>query len=122
MRIKCLILFIALIKVQETFATLRLPTLFSDHMVIQQNQDAPFWGWSEPNATITISCSWDNEIHKVTATNKAKWNTTIKTPSAGGPYTITIAERNTIVLHYVMIGEVWLLSGQSNMEWTPGAN
>ncbi|MEP7324174.1 MAG: sialate O-acetylesterase, partial [Saprospiraceae bacterium] len=52
---------------------------------------------------------------------RAKWYTTIKTPAAGGPYTITISERNTIVLHYVMIGEVWLLSGQSNMEWTTGA-
>lgn len=102
-------------------ATLRLPTLFSDHMVLQQKQDVPFWGWSEPNANITISCSWDNEVHKVTATKQAKWNTLIKTPAAGGPYTITITEHNVLVLHYVMIGEVWLLSGQSNMEWTPGS-
>ncbi len=101
-----------------SYATVRVPALFADHMVLQQNQEVPFWGWADPNATISISCSWENEIYKITADNKARWMTKIKTPTAGGPYTISITERNTIILHHVMIGEVWLCSGQSNMEWT----
>jgi len=100
-------------------ARVRLPALFSDHMVLQQSQNVVFWGWSDPNAIITISCSWENEVHQVNADNRAHWKTLVKTPTAGGPYTISISERNTIVLHHVMIGEVWLCSGQSNMEWTP---
>ena len=99
-------------------ARLRLPALFSDHMVLQQNQNVVFWGWSDPNATITISCSWETDVHRVNADNKAHWKTLVKTPAAGGPFTISISERNTIILHHVMVGEVWLCSGQSNMEWT----
>lgn len=115
-------LFIALLFFSLTLsARVRVPALFSDHMVLQQKQQVPFWGWSEPNATITISCSWDNEIYKVLADHNAQWKVLVKTPEAGGPYTISISERNTLVLHHVMIGEVWLCSGQSNMEWTPGA-
>lgn len=119
---KIVLHFIALVVfIPQSNATLRLPALFADHMVLQQNQEVPFWGWSDPGASITISCSWETEIHKINATNQARWKTSIKTPTAGGPYTISIMERNTIVLHHVMIGEVWLCSGQSNMEWTPSS-
>lgn len=121
MNLKPLLLLFLLCQVQLSLAKVRLPALFADHMVLQQNQEVPFWGWSEPNAAITISCSWETEVRHIMATNQARWKTTIKTPSAGGPYTVSISERNTIVLHHVMIGEVWLCSGQSNMEWTPGS-
>ena len=122
MKSKYFALFIiGLASFSVSFAAVRLPALFGDHMVLQQNADAPFWGWSEPNATITISCSWDQELHITKADRWAKWKTSIKTPPAGGPFTITISERNTIILHHVMVGEVWLCSGQSNMEWTLGS-
>ncbi len=112
---------ILLISCTPLFSRVRIPGFFGDNMVLQQNADVPFWGWSEPNATISISCSWSDEIYKAKADKNAKWKTSIKTPPAGGPYTITISESNTILLHFVMIGEVWLCSGQSNMEWTVGA-
>lgn len=116
--IKYITVYILLLFPLAAFPEVRLPVLFADNMVLQQNSNVPFWGWSEPNAKITISCSWDNELYTTIADKNAKWKTNVKTPAAGGPYTVTIREKNTLILHHVMIGEVWLLSGQSNMEWT----
>lgn len=86
-------------------------------MVLQQNSQATLWGWSDPSERFTIACSWKNIPDTVRALNSGKWETKVSTPSAGGPYTITIKGRfNTIVLENILIGEVWICSGQSNME------
>lgn len=87
-------------------------------MVLQQNSNVKIWGWSSPAEKILLSNSWNNKTDSVVADNNAKWQIILQTPSAGGPYTITIKGINTIILEDIMIGEVWVCSGQSNMEWS----
>ncbi len=78
----------------------------------------PIWGWSYSTQDITIKVSWDTTTVKVKTDNTAFWGTTLFTPVAGGPHTITVKAGNeTITLKDVMTGEVWLCAGQSNMEW-----
>ena len=104
-------------------ANVRLPHIFGDHMMLQQQSTCPIWGWASPGEKISIKGSWGSET--ITETNSdGKWEARITTKKFGGPYTLTISGNNTIVLNDVMIGEVWLASGQSNMEipmmgWLP---
>ena len=96
-----------------------LPSLFADHMVLQQNSEVAIWGWAEPGESIRIVASWNNtDTMVVKSNNYAKWSTSIRTTSAGGPYTINILGSSHIRLNNVMLGEVWICSGQSNMEWS----
>ena len=103
---------------------LTLPALFSGNMVMQQNAQANIWGWSEPGTKINIETSWGEVASAITDSN-GKWMTSLETPSFGGPFTITVkAAKTEITINNVMIGEVWLCSGQSNMEmplkgWPP---
>lgn len=100
-------------------AFIRLPPIMSSNMVLQQNTKAAIWGWADPSERFIITESWKTETDAVTAMNSGKWVAKISTPPAGGPYTITIKGRaNTIVLENIMIGEVWVASGQSNMEYS----
>ncbi|HEY9007277.1 MAG TPA: sialate O-acetylesterase [Ohtaekwangia sp.] len=101
-------------------AQLRLPSLFDDHMILQQQSPVPIWGWSHPSQDIVIHVSWDTTTIKTKSDNTTYWSTTLYTPPAGGPYTITIKNSwgEQRILQDVMIGEVWLCSGQSNMEWS----
>jgi sialate O-acetylesterase len=101
----------------ELFAIIRLPPIMSSNMVLQQNSQATLWGWASPTERFVIISSWKSTVDSVTALNTGKWKAKISTPAAGGPYTITIKGRfNTIVLENILIGEVWICSGQSNME------
>ena len=96
-------------------AAVRLPSILGSHMVLQQNSEVNLWGWCSPTEKITIKTNWDTITYRTTGESSAKWIQKIKTPAAGGPYKITI--NNTTVLEDVMIGEIWLCSGQSNMEY-----
>lgn len=101
----------------KLYAVIRLPSMMSSNMVLQQNSQATLWGWADPSERFVITSSWKTTVDFVTAYNSGKWKAKISTPTAGGPYTITIKGRNTtIVLDSILIGEVWLCSGQSNME------
>ncbi len=113
-----LLLVLGTVLVASIEAAVRLPAVIADHMVLQQSSTVKLWGWSDPAEAITITPSWDGHSYKTTATNLAKWEITLTTPSAGGPYTIRIEGSNEITLEDVMIGEVWICSGQSNMEWS----
>lgn len=93
-----------------------LPSVFTDHMVLQQNSSVAIWGWAEPAETLRIVTSWNNDTVKVKADNTARWSASIKTIGAGGPYTIQILGSEKLQLSNVMLGEVWICSGQSNME------
>lgn len=97
-------------------ANVRLPSILGSHMVLQQKSEVTLWGWSDAQEKIVIQASWDTTHYTLTGSRDANWSLKIKTPEAGGPYTITITARNTIVLEDVLIGEVWICSGQSNME------
>ena len=101
----------------KLLAIIRLPPVMSSNMVLQQNSQATLWGWADPSERFTITCSWKTSVDSVTAFNSGKWKAKISTPAGGGPYAITIKGRiNTIVLENILIGEVWVCSGQSNME------
>lgn len=98
-----------------------LPSFFSDNMVLQRNAAVKIWGWAGSGEEITITTGWDNAQYKVKADKYATWSITISTPGAGGPYNLNFKGYNEINLKNIMLGEVWLVSGQSNMEWTPAA-
>lgn len=103
----------------NTFGEVVLPSVFSDNMVLQQNSEVAIWGWSDPGETVKIVTGWaKNDTVKVKANNYSFWKTTIKTISAGGPYSIELLGSSHFQLNNVMLGEVWICSGQSNMEWS----
>jgi sialate O-acetylesterase len=99
-----------------SFSNVSLPNFFSDNMVLQRNSTVKFWGWANPHEEIVIKPSWSNEEYKTKATNQATWSIDIPTSKEGGPYTISIKGYNEIILKNILLGEVWLCSGQSNME------
>lgn len=116
------VLITILFFINAAWGNIRLPSVIISHMVLQQQSTATLWGWADPAEKIFVSTSWSNTIDSVIATGDANWKIKIKTPIAGGPYTITLKGRSTIVLEDIMIGEVWVCSGQSNMEWSSHQN
>ena len=97
-------------------AKVELPPIFADNMVLQQQTDAALWGKAEPGKKVTITTSWSKAKVSVTADAQGKWFARVATPVAGGPYEITINDGEAITLKNILIGEVWICSGQSNME------
>lgn len=98
-------------------AKVTLPSVISDNMVLQQQTDAALWGIAEPGKKVTVKASWTNAKTVVTADSRTgKWLVRIATPSAGGPYEISISDGEAVTLKNVLVGEVWFCSGQSNME------
>lgn len=96
---------------------LKLPSILGDHMVLQQNSTANIWGWAAPGEKVEVNTSWDGEKYKAKADADGKWLVETRTAKAGGPYEISIKADVTQVLKNIMLGEVWVCSGQSNMEW-----
>jgi len=88
-------------------------------MVLQQKSEVTFWGWAKTGEKISLTAGWLDSARTVTANTQGEWKIIVRTPVAGGPYDIDIKGYNEIKLTDVLIGEVWLCSGQSNMEWTP---
>ena len=113
-----------LISITMVGQDLELNSIFSDGMVMQQNATAKIWGTAQPNETVSVSASWGEHASAV-AGGDGKWNTSIKTHKAGGPFDLIVSSKQkTIKLSSVLLGEVWLCSGQSNMEmpvsgWPP---
>ena len=95
----------------------KLPSVISSNMVLQQNSIVKFWGWASPGENIIIKGSWLESDITLKADENGSWVTKIKTEKAGGPYNITFTGKNTIELKNILFGEVWFCSGQSNMEW-----
>lgn len=93
-----------------------LPPMFSDNMVLQQQADAPLWGKAKPMKAVKITTSWDGKTYETQADKEGSWKLAVRTPQAGGPYELTFSDGQKLVLKNVMIGEVWICSGQSNME------
>lgn len=116
MKNKITIFVFFLILSNTAFANITLPNIFSDNMVLQRNAEVTIWGWANPQEEVVITPSWNNETYKIKASNQAKWEIVIPTPKEGGPYSISIKGYNEIVLKNILIGEVWICSGQSNME------
>lgn len=109
---------------QKKKSALKLPVLFSDHMVLQQEEEISIWGKDRPNQKISATGSW-GEKKSTHVDQNGNWKLTLKTPKAGGPYSLSVMTKDsTAVFKDVLIGEVWLASGQSNMQmplkgWPP---
>ena len=93
-----------------------LPSFFSDNMVLQQQSECHIWGWAEPGKKVMVLTSWDKKSYSTSAHWDGRFEVIVKTPKAGGPFTIWFSDGDTVQLNNVMIGEVWICSGQSNME------
>jgi len=118
MKTQITVLLIFLSSVHFAWGEVVLPTIFSDHMVLQRNAEVTFWGWGERHEQVTVITGWDNKAYQTKTGKDAKWQLMLPTPEAGGPYEIRVKAENEIVLRDILIGEVWLCSGQSNMEWS----
>jgi sialate O-acetylesterase len=87
-------------------------------MVMQQNAEVEIWGWAKANEVVKITVSWaKDKVYEYPVKSNGDWRMTIQTPKAGGPHSIIIKGYNTITIEDILMGEVWLGSGQSNMEW-----
>jgi len=95
-------------------ADVTLPSIFSDNMVLQQDTSAPVWGKAEPGEDVTVTLQGKKE--QVKTNSDGRWAVKIGTPKSGGPYEMTIEGKNKIVIKNILAGEVWVASGQSNME------
>ena len=95
------------------FAQVRLPKLVSDGMVLQRNSNVRIWGWASEGEDIEVSFQQRNYN---TSTKNGKWEILLENPNIGGPYTMQISGKNSIQLNSIYVGDVWLCSGQSNME------
>lgn len=115
---------------QPAAGDVRLPRVFGDHMVMQRDVPLPVWGWAEPGEAVTVrlvgpgggaaerdEAARDDAAAQVTAGSDGKWFVRLPAVGAGGPYTLRVQGRNVVELTDVRIGEVWVCSGQSNMEW-----
>ena len=112
-------IFLFLLSATCLWAKIELPLIFTDHMVLQQQTQAPIWGKADANKNINIITSWDNKTYKLKSNKEGKWKINLSTPVAGGPYNIIVSDgRNEKRLNDVLIGEVWVCAGQSNMEMT----
>ncbi|MGB9606209.1 MAG: sialate O-acetylesterase, partial [Bryobacteraceae bacterium] len=96
-------------------ADVRLPALIGDHMVLQREQPLRIYGWASPGEAITMRMA--GQTVSVTADASGRWEAWLRPMPAGGPYELAIAGRNTITVRDVLVGEVWVASGQSNMQW-----
>ncbi len=96
-------------------AEVAMPKFFSDNMVLQRDVLIPIWGWANPNEAITVK--FHDQSKTTTADSKGNWMLKLDVEKAGGPFQLIISGENTIQINNVLVGEVWLCSGQSNMEW-----
>lgn len=93
-----------------------LPPLIGDNMVLQQNANIKLWGKSIPNYKLRVMLEWSKDDITVDTDNDGSWSVMVKSPKAGGPYNISFIDKDTLTLKNIYIGEVWLCSGQSNMQ------
>ena len=93
----------------------KLPAIFGSHMVLQQKQKDRVWGSADPGEEVTVTIADQTKTTK--ADDDGKWSVTLDPLPAGGPHTLTVEGKNTVTFDDVLVGEVWLCSGQSNMQW-----
>ena len=112
-------IFILLVFSCLTNGQVRLPKLISDGMVLQRNNEVKIWGWASGNENVSVH--FLDSIYQTKADENGKWNITLSDLKAGGPYKMEINATNSITINDIMIGDVWVCSGQSNMEHTLGS-
>ena len=114
--IKFGLLTTGLLLAASSSASVQLPAIISDHMVLQQQAPVQLWGWANPGETVTASIG--NSSGRTTADEDGNWQISLPAMDAGGPYELTVSDsENELRVVDVLVGEVWLGSGQSNMQW-----
>ena len=108
--------FLAFCMAVPSQADVRLPQIFGDHMVLQREQPIPVWGWADPGEEVSVKLG--GEAVSVVAGDDGRWMVKLPAQEAGGPVELTVKGKNILTLTDVLVGEVWVCSGQSNMEWT----
>lgn len=112
---KIMILLGAILCIQSVAADVRLPRIFSEGMVIQRGKPIVVWGWANPGEKVSISLNYKTGI--AITDNQGNWMVELPSMQAGGPYTLYIKAKNELTIHDVLIGDVWICSGQSNMDF-----
>lgn len=115
-RLWTLALLVICLSFTKTFADVQLPAIFSNGMVLQQQTVVHLWGKGNPGKRLRITTGWDEKHHFTMIDDKGEWHIKVSTPEAGGPYTLTFDDGSSKTLNNILIGELWLCSGQSNME------
>ena len=106
-----IVLFISFL--QPAFCQVRLPQLIRDSMVLQRDTKLKIWGWASPKEKIKIG--FQNRKYRITADERGKWMVVLPPEKAGGPYNMDIQASNHITIRNILIGDVWVCAGQSNM-------
>ncbi|GAA3752497.1 sialate O-acetylesterase [Flavobacterium ginsengisoli] len=109
------VIFIFLLISVLANANVRMPLIFSDGMVLQRNKQIPIWGFADANESVEIH--FNKQIKKTTADKNGKWTVNLAAEKAGGPFELIVIGKNQITIKNVLVGEVWICSGQSNMEF-----
>ncbi|MFD2967226.1 sialate O-acetylesterase [Sphingobacterium bambusae] len=118
-----LVILLLLFSAVAVQAQLRLPHVLSDNMVLQRNATVYIWGWGRAGSTVSLSASWLQDTTRFVVDGSGRWKTAVATSNAGGPYSLDVqADAERITLQNVLLGDVWLCSGQSNMEWSGEQN
>jgi sialate O-acetylesterase len=99
----------------EAYATIKLPRIFQNNMVLQRDMPCRIWGWADENEMVTIET--EGKRYKIKTSKDGKWMITLPKHNAGGPYSIIIKGKNTIKLSNVLYGDIWICGGQSNMQF-----
>ena len=107
-----------LVSAGAAVADVKLPAIIGDNMVLQQGGKVSIWGWADPGEEVTAGVSWLSMKWAVTADKDGKWSFQMNAPKAGGPHEMTLTGKNTITIKNILVGEVWVGSGQSNMQMT----
>ena len=108
-----MLFFVCFVIMEAALANIRLPKLFSDNMILQREMQVPVWGWADPGEKITVELG-GHFAETLTGTD-GKWELYLGPLDAGGPFELKISGKNTITINNVLVGEVWICSGQSNM-------
>ena len=96
-------------------AAVKLPAIIGDSMVLQRDKPLPIWGWDEPGKEVKVTLGEASATAK--ADDKGLWMVTLPAMKAGGPHTLNVEGSSSVAVKDILVGEVWLCSGQSNMEW-----
>lgn len=113
---KQIILLLTLAAGLNVGAEIKMPAIFDSNMVLQREASVPLRGTATPGAKVTVKTGWDKKSYTTRASQSGAWTLSIATSKAGGPYTLTVSDGKPLVLSNIMLGDVWVCSGQSNME------
>lgn len=110
------VFMLTLLAAQSALADVRLPKVFGSHMVLQRRKPIPLWGWADAGERVTVTFA--NQTKTGKAAKNGQWRINLDPVEAGGPYQLIVkGKKNTVTFDDVLTGEVWICSGQSNMEW-----